>query len=441
MKAKIKVFSMVLLLFSVLFGQSVNISGSFTLKERLNTKDSLTLSWNEAKLLVDMEAVPSENIRFFGEVRFSDFGLSDNLSLDDLSKRKGILLDVREAYLDVYDFLMSNLDLRAGKQIIVWGTADKINPTSNLSPYNYEDILDFGKKEGITAIKLTYSGDNFAVEGDFVPRFRPAILPEGDYLNTFMQNGTFQSRRVNIVNSNTFLIMPKSDIKESSEVGIRLSTTVWKFDLSLSYFNGLLGLPFAKSVHLVPLDTLGNMNLNTTLSFSRSHVIGTDFSTSLFGIGFWGEGALYIPHEFVMELSYPTYTGMVREYDTILKDPFFKYVLGADYHFKHNYYLNVQYVHGFLHEYGDSLKNYLTGRLQKSFLNDRLKITPLSGIFTFKKNIKDSFAFGYMPEIEYKPYDGVSILLGAFISDYKNLILFPGIDRKRQVYMKMKIEF
>lgn len=439
MKGKILMIS--ILAFSVLFADETSITGSFNLKERMNTKDSMNLSWNEAKLLLDIESLPSDNLRFFGEVRISDFGTPYSMSPLDLQKREGLFWDIREAYFDVYDFLIDNLDLRAGKQIISWGTADKTNPTSNLSPYNFEDIVDFGKKEGITGIKLTYSGNNFTLEGDFVPRFRWDILPRGDIQDAFMNQNEFTSQGMNIVNTNVFLNVPDYKISKGSELGAKLSTTIGKIDLSLSYFNGVLGLPLIKGVNLTPLDTFGNVNLSTTLSYARTQVVGSDFSTSLFGIGLWGEGALYIPDEFITEISYPTRNGVVMEYDTVLNDPFFKFVIGGDYHFKHGYYLNMQYVHGFLHEYGDSLKDYVVGRVEKELFNDKLKIVPISGLLVLHKNIKDTFSFAYMPEIEYKPYDCVSLKFGAFIYTYKNLTFFPGIDKKREVYLNMKIDF
>jgi len=431
----------VFLSFSMLFAKDTSLTGSFMLKERINTKDSLSLSWNEGKLLLDLESTPSEHLRFFGELRVSDFGTPLSLTLLDLQKRNGLFWDIREAYFNVYDFPAENVDLKIGKQIISWGTADKINPTSNLSPYNFEDILDFGKKEGIVALKLSYFSDNFSIEGDLVPRFRWDILPRGDIQNMFLNQPMFTSQGVNIVKSDVFLNVPDNNIKDGAELGVKFNTTIKGVDLSLSYFNGVLGLPFPKNISLVPIDTMGDMQLSSTLSYARSQVIGADFSTSIYGIGFWGEGGLYLPDEFITELTYPTYSGMVRENDTVLNDPFFKFVVGGDYNFKHNFYLNMQYVHGFLHEYGDSVKNYLVGRLEKKLFNDKLKITPISGLFALHKNIKDTFFYAYMPEVEYSPYDCVRFTLGAFLYDYKNFTFFPGLDKMREVYLNMKIDF
>ncbi len=58
----------------------------------------------------------------FGELRFrrGDFG--------DATE---VVTDLREAYVNAY---VGPLDVRLGEQIIVWGRADGINPTNNLTP-------------------------------------------------------------------------------------------------------------------------------------------------------------------------------------------------------------------------------------------------------------------------------------------------------------------
>ena len=41
---------------------------------------------------------------------------------------------MREAYVNAY---LGPFDLRLGKQIIVWGRADALNPTNNLTPVDF----------------------------------------------------------------------------------------------------------------------------------------------------------------------------------------------------------------------------------------------------------------------------------------------------------------
>ena len=48
--------------------------------------------------------------------------------------QQGTFVDLREAYVNAY---LGPFDLRLGKQIIVWGRADALNPTNNLTPVDF----------------------------------------------------------------------------------------------------------------------------------------------------------------------------------------------------------------------------------------------------------------------------------------------------------------
>jgi hypothetical protein len=61
---------------------------------------------------------------------FMDFRMRAGQQLDTAD----LFLDLREAYVNMY---LGPLDLRVGKQIVVWGRADAFNPTSNLTPLDF----------------------------------------------------------------------------------------------------------------------------------------------------------------------------------------------------------------------------------------------------------------------------------------------------------------
>jgi len=87
------------------------------------------------------------------------YDLPDIQSSSDLMKRKYEFpydLSIYEAYFQVSDFLISNLDLKAGKQRIQWGTADGINPTDNINPLDLSDPLSFSEHIPTEAVKLDY---------------------------------------------------------------------------------------------------------------------------------------------------------------------------------------------------------------------------------------------------------------------------------------------
>jgi len=111
------------------------------------------------------------------------------------------------------------------------------------------------------------------------------------------------------------------------------------------------------------------------------------------------------------------------EMDTLLKNksPYFKFVLGADYTFKNGMYFNIQYVRGFLHERGDSLKDYFIARVEKKFFNDELKIVPVGIAATIS--------------------DWDNVRLGAHILDGKGRNVFSNMKERDEVFLRVKLSF
>src|SRR5262249_37423254 len=65
-------------------------------------------------------------------------------------------LEVNAAYIDIYQ-IGRGLDLRIGRQVVVWGTADKFNPTNNLNSLDFSDPLLFGKALGNDMVRADYN--------------------------------------------------------------------------------------------------------------------------------------------------------------------------------------------------------------------------------------------------------------------------------------------
>ncbi len=114
------------------------------------------------------------------------------------------------------------------------------------------------------------------------------------------------------------------------------------------------------------------------------------------------------------------------------------------YTFKNGIFLNAQYLHGFIHERGaDDLHDYLVCRVEKTFFNDQLKISPLSGAVSFDdwSELKNSYGFVAAPEIDYYPSDAIELIMGAFIIDGKGRSLFSRVKDNDEVYLKVKVSF
>jgi hypothetical protein len=432
----------------------LKLSGELLTDQRFLLKGPNNWAWNENRLTIKIDKKITNNSKFYSEVWFRNMGLPQISSLPDLYN-KGIVdpynLEVREAYVQVFGFLSKKLDLKVGRQLIVWGTADKLNPTNNINPYDLEDILDFGRHRASDAINMNYYfNNNYSLQGVFIPFFQPANLPVGIFANVLMPTINLPQGMALKGFSDT-LLMPKYNLGESSTAGFKFKGYAKGVDFSLSYLWGRDGLPVSTRNTFIPVDTLGGININSQLSFTRTHIIGADMATSIAGIGFWAEAAAFIPEKNVImtnDLSalYPL-SPIPVTMDTILLDktkPYIKFIVGGDYNFKDGSYLNIQYLHGFINETGsDNLNDYFFMRYEKKFFNEKLKIAPIGGAFivTDWKKTKDNYAIAYIPQITYKATSDIEITLSAAIFDGKGDNLFAKLKDYNMFMFKMKYSF
>jgi len=326
-----------------------------------------------------------------------------------------------------------------------WGTADKINPTSNLSPDDLEDIFNFGEQLGTNAFKADYYWGDITLTGAYIPVFTPATLPFGDFAKAFVPEVSLPPGVV-IRDFSDKIILPENNLDETSQFAFKIASNLFDFDVSLSYFKGYDDLPLANKVTMTPIDSIGNTDLETEMIYPKFQVIGGDFTGSISSVGFWGEGALFFPEKVEINTFVQTPVGLQPLENSIaLNDkPYFKYVLGIDYTFRNSWYLNAQFIHGFMHERGkDNLNDYIAFRFEKKFFNDELKIVPIGGVVAINNwdEIKNNYGLAGMPEITYYPSDNVEITLGAFLMEGKGYNMFNRIKDLDEFYLKAKVSF
>ena len=457
---KLNLFAVIIVLViseSVIYAQddyNLKISGSLLTDERFLLTDKNDWAWNENRLTLKLDKKITSRSKFYSEVWLRNIGLPNITSSADLYN-KGIVdpvnFELREAYVQVFGFLSKNLDVTVGRQRIVWGTADKLNPTDNLNPYDLEDILDFGRHRGSDAINLNYYfNNNFSLQGVYIPIFQPANMPIGIYANALTPEMELPQGMVLNEFSDTIL-MPRYNLAQSSTAGLKFKGFVKGVDFSLSYVWGYDGLPFATRNTFIPVDAFGSININSQLTFSRTHILGVDMATSIGGFGLWAEAAAFIPDKNVIMTNdfsafYPASPVPVT-IDSLLLDssePYVRFVLGGDYNFSDGSYLNFQYMHGFINERGQgNLNDYFFARYEKKFFNEKLKIAPIGGgfIVTDWNNIKDNYTILFVPEIAYQATDNVEMSLSAAIIDGKGSGVFSNLDNFDMLMFKLKYSF
>jgi len=114
-------------------------------------------------------AVPQEvaGIRTYFDAR---------LQGQDLTRGSRVSSDLREAYAQT---ALGNFDLRVGRQITVWGRADKVNPTDAWSTRNYTLLVpnDEDQRLGVASLQGTWNLGAYRVIGLWQPEWRSPVLP------------------------------------------------------------------------------------------------------------------------------------------------------------------------------------------------------------------------------------------------------------------------
>ena len=432
----------------------LNITGSLLTDERFLLTDKKDWAWNENRLTLKLDKKISSRSKFYSEVWLRNIGLPNITSSADLYN-KGIVdpinVELREAYVQIFGFLSKNLDITIGRQRIVWGTADKLNPTDNLNPYDLEDILDFGRHRGSDAVSLNYYINNdFSLQGVYIPIFQPANMPIGIYADALSPEMELPQGMALNEFSDTIL-MPRYNLAESSTSGLKFKGFVKGVDFSLSYVWGYDGLPFATRNTFIPIDAFGGININSQLSFLRTHILGADMATSIGGFGLWAEVAAFIPDKDIIMTNdfsafYPASPVPVTVDSLLLESskPYVRFVIGGDYNFSNSSYLNFQYMHGFINERGEgNLNDYFFVRYEKKFFNEKLRVAPIGGgfIVTDWNKIKDNYTLLFVPEVAYQATDNIEMSLSAAIIEGKGSGVFGNLNDYDMLMFKLKYSF
>lgn len=432
----------------------LKISGELLTDQRFMLKKNHDWAWNENRLSLKLDKRISGSSSFYSEVWLRNIGLPNLLESSDLYN-KGLVdpynMEVLEAYVQMSSFLTPNLDLKIGRQRITWGTADKLNPTDNLNPYDLEDVLDFGRHRGSDAVNLNYYlNSDFSLQAVFIPFFQPANLPVGIFANALNPTMNLPQGMV-LKGLSDSLMMPRYNLGESSTVGVKFKGMAKGVDFSMSYVWGHDGLPLVTRNTLIPVDAQGGIEINSQLSYARTHIVGLDVSTSIAGAGFWAEAAAFIPDKNVVmttDLSafYPASPVPVTQESLLLdrSKPYVKFVVGGDYSFADGSYVNGQYLHGFIQERGSQdLNDYFFLRYDKKFFNEELKVAPIGGAFivTDWSKMNDNYAIAYMPQVSYIATDDVEMTLSAAFFTGQGDNMFANLKDYNMLMFKAKYSF
>ena len=233
---------------------------------------------------------------------------------------QGTVVDLREAYVNLY---AGPLSLRLGQQIVVWGRADALNPTSNLTPVDFrvKSPLEDDIRLGNAGARANLKGGPFRLEGVWMPIYLPTQLP---------------SVALPVDVSYNTPVYPSLNLRNGTE-GVRLHLELPAIEMSVSYVYGWALLPGLTRTGLTLTYDPTNPNApspqpppSVLISRTAYHqqVVGFDFSTALGEVmTLRGEAAYRIPE------GYGTLNSYSDKLDYHVAYPDLQYVLGVDHNF------------------------------------------------------------------------------------------------------------
>jgi len=348
--------------------------------------------------------------------------LSDYLYFGNDNETDEYNLDLHEA---VFFHNNSRIDFSMGKQIIRWGKADHISPVDTINPTDAREFILADYEESKQPVwmanpKLLF--ENFTLEGVFVPFFEEAEL---DYFGTDWAVFTHLKKEIgsspvseDIKHYFNRLAVEKQDPNTEAEFGLRLATTVKKWDLGVSWHHTTEDLPYFASFPVKNIHVDGSLNRedlgksletavltdeNIMVEFLRTDIIGGEFETTWSGFGFRGEAAWY-ENQSLLTASL-----------TSSKNATFTYTIGADYTTKSDIYLNLQFTHQYISGYTPDIlyfkqNNYsLSGEISRDIFVDWLEASVLYSI-----TLSDS-AWYLSPRITHTYVTNLDLVVGADI--------------------------
>lgn len=432
-------------------------------------------SRNENLIKAQLALRAGERVKAVADVDFYWYGFSDvnDIYAETLHERVDpYRLEANAAFIDIYH-LLPKLDVRIGRQVVAWGTGDKFNPTNNLNTLDLSDPLLFGKALANNMVRVDYNPwADWVLTAVWVPIFRPAQLPRTAPLAVTEVNRPPPVQEASIRHQlgqfaaalppsqiNVYTMQPDPSLA-NSQFGFRASGRLFGVDFSTSYYHGRWGIPTPAWVVQKQ-----NRTVDAIVMWPRMDVLGADLAGSieaLGGIGYWAEGALYFPQKVTYGIYNETFGGHdpISWSDTHTRDaqghrlyapqfgtpeamratvvpstPFAKLTAGIDYTWNKYLYSNLQYVYGFIDEFGAGqqcyarpgapigaaprcearIGHYLVLGSDLKLFSDRLLIR-LFGAFKVPQvgDVDPRFTAVLFPQLVWAVFDATELSLGAF---------------------------
>ncbi|RKY38998.1 MAG: hypothetical protein DRP76_03820 [Candidatus Omnitrophota bacterium] len=362
-----------------------------------NDNSHLFLSSFKNTFDLETEFKLSENLSFFFHPRFF-YDLAYEVRNQDIFDENQEKLGhtqrsewLRDCFLD---YTSDALDIRIGKQQVVWGQADGLPFLDRVMPFDlsYYWLLDFADiRIPLWMIKVEYSPSlNSTLQFLLIPDFEASRSAPAGAPFSFKAVNIFDAfKEVNKRyggNMNTTIYRPPKKVK-NSRVGLRWRSMIGDFEYTLNWLYGYSTSAYTYTdsfTPVIPGTSFGNYEISRR--HKLMHIIGFSFNKSLVNPGIF-EG-LTIRGEFAYLHNEPTYYGTEGKRKLTKKSDKYTYVLGFDKYLFTNWFFSLQFAQ-YIHDkrtssgyyvlntytYGlmDKVENYLTLKITTDFMHERLK--------------------------------------------------------------------
>jgi len=337
----------------------------------------------------------------------ASFFASINASENHLTEESSEVC-LHEGYLD---YAGDGWDLRAGRQIIIWGNSDGLQVTDVLCP---SDLTEFATRDldeirmPVDALNLRYTGSgNLTVETVLIPFFEPAKLPEPD---SPWRVGTGAS------------LSPTEPEKtlENGEVGVRASWFLPGIDLTFSWARLWNDLPTQ-----IAADTEPN-----PIGYRRTSFAGMTVSVPRGSLVFRGEAAWFSNRNF------PSTAQGVPD----VEKPLLKALAGCDWYPGEDWTFTFQALgeHIVRHN-GESMqdedRSLVTVRVAKKLFREKLELSDMGYV-----TLNDGDLFNRF-EADFEIMDGFHAMAGADLFAGTRSGIYGRYKDNTQVWVKAKYSF
>jgi hypothetical protein len=312
--------------------------------------------------------------------------------------------EVREAYADR---TLGSFDLRIGRQVIIWGRADKVNPTDNLSVRDYTRLVidDEEQRKGVLSTQLTYNFEQSRLTWVWLPEWREPQFP-------FDESAV--SSRVE---------EPDDGFEQWA---LKYDTSGGEVDWSLSYYQGYDKAP-----------DLTYNGSDVILVHNKIRVLGGDFARTIGDYGLRGELAYNL-------------TADDEAKDVGAKNSFWFGVFGIERsffeHLNVNFQLILRKIDNFEEPVGAFAKTaaLVTNQDEETLIGDAIRIS----YSAFNDTLVTEIAYiGYpkhsttRPKVTYQVNDNMKLIAGAEFYSGESDTFFGRLKANNTSYFEIRYSF